>query len=59
MIRVDLPAAFYVPSTERIDPRTDLAAMPRVTARATEFSEDVVRINHELGQGYQRPQNEF
>lgn len=55
----DLPAGFYVPSTERIGPRTDLAAMPRVTAQATEFSEDVVRTNHELVQGYKRLQNEF
>jgi carbonic anhydrase/acetyltransferase-like protein (isoleucine patch superfamily) len=46
-------------STERIGPRTDLAAMPRVTAQATEFSEDVVRTNHELVQGYKRLQNEF
>lgn len=55
----DLPAGFYVPSTERIGPRTDLAAMPRVTTQATEFSEDVVRTNHELVQGYKRLQNEF
>lgn len=54
-----LPAGFHVPSTERIGPRTDLAAMPRVTAQATEFSEDVVRTNHELVQGYKRLQNEF
>ncbi|MDP3637252.1 MAG: hypothetical protein U0989_11480 [Azonexus sp.] len=31
----------------------------RVTAQATEFSEDVVRTNHELVQGYKRLQNEF
>jgi hypothetical protein len=43
----------------RKNPRTDLAAMPRVTAQATEFSEDVVRTNHELVQGYKRLQNEF
>ncbi len=55
----ELPADFYVPSTERIGPRTDLAAMPRVTAQATEFSEDVVRTNHELVQGYKKLQNEF
>lgn len=43
----------------RKNPRTDLAAMPRVTAQATEFSEDVVRTNHELVQDYKRLQNEF
>ena len=55
----DLPAGFYVPSTERIGPHTDLAAMPRVSAQATEFSEDVVRTNHSLVQGYKKLQNEF
>ncbi len=55
----DLPPGFYVPSTERIGPHTDLAAMPRVTAQATEFSEDVVRTNHSLVQGYKQLQNEF
>lgn len=34
----DLPAGFYVPSTERIGPRTDLASMPRVSVSASEFS---------------------
>ena len=55
----DLPAGFHVPSTERIGPRTDLAAVPRVTARATEFSEDVARTNHSLVQGYKKLHNEF
>jgi len=55
----DLPPGFYVSSTLRIGPETDLASIPRVSAEATEFSEDVVRTNHELVQGYKRLQNEF
>lgn len=55
----DLPPGFYVPSTERIGPHTDLSQIPRVTAQASEFSEDVARTNNELVQGYKRLQNEF
>lgn len=55
----DLPPGFYVPSTERIGPNTDLDQIPRVTAQASEFSEDVARTNNELVQGYKRLQNEF
>ena len=55
----DLPAGFHVPSTERIGPNTDLDRIPRVTAKASEFSEDVARTNNELVQGYKRLQNEF
>lgn len=54
-----LPADFYVPSTERIGPQTDLSTIPKVTAQASEFSEDVARTNNELVQGYKRIQNEF
>ncbi|WP_111496851.1 MULTISPECIES: carbonate dehydratase [Marinobacter] len=55
----DLPARFYVPSTARIGPETDLAAMPSVSADASEFSEDVARTNNELVNGYKAIQNEF
>lgn len=50
----DLPAGFYVPSTERIGPKTDLNAISKVTAQASEFSEDVARTNNELVLGYKR-----
>lgn len=56
---VDLPPGFYVPSTERIGPRTDLSLIPRVTTQASEFSEDVARTNNNLVQGYKRIQNEL
>jgi carbonic anhydrase/acetyltransferase-like protein (isoleucine patch superfamily) len=55
----DLPAGFYVPSTERIGPQTDLANVPRVTAKASEFSEDVARTNNALVQGYKRIEKDF
>ena len=55
----ELPEGFYVPSTARIDARTDLAAMPRVSADASNFSEDVARTNNELVAGYKNIQNEF
>ncbi len=55
----DLPPGFYVPSTTRIGPHTDLSQFPAVSPRDWEFSEDVARTNVELVQGYKRLQNEF
>lgn len=55
----DLPAHFYVPSTERIGPKTDLSKIAKVTAQASEFSESVARTNNSLVEGYKRIQNEF
>lgn len=54
-----LPPGFYVPSTERIGPHTDLATIPKVTAQASEFSESVMQANNALVAGYKRIQNEF
>lgn len=56
---VELPPGFYVPSTTQIGPKTNLDDIPRVTAQASEFSEDVARTNNELVTGYKRLQNEF
>jgi carbonic anhydrase/acetyltransferase-like protein (isoleucine patch superfamily) len=56
---IELPAGFYVPSTERIGPLTVLQNMPKVNAQASEFSEDVARTNNWLVQGYKRIQNEL
>ncbi|MGN7441048.1 gamma carbonic anhydrase family protein [Pseudomonas lactis] len=55
----DLPAAFYVPSTTRIGPNTDLSQFPPVSVSASEFSEDVARTNVDLVRGYKALQNEF
>jgi carbonic anhydrase/acetyltransferase-like protein (isoleucine patch superfamily) len=55
----DLPQGFYVPSTSYLNADTDLSTVPKVTASATEFSEDVARTNVELVRGYKKLQNEF
>jgi carbonic anhydrase/acetyltransferase-like protein (isoleucine patch superfamily) len=55
----DLPAGFYVPSTLRIGPATDLATIPKVSASAAEFSEDVAQTNNRLVRGYRRIANEL
>ncbi len=54
-----LPPDFYVPSTERIGPQTDLTKIPKVTVQASEFSEDVARTNNELVQAYKRIEERF
>ncbi|EEF81274.1 gamma carbonic anhydrase family protein [Methylophaga thiooxydans] len=54
-----LPPRFYVPSTERIGPDTDLSQFPEVSSDASSFSEDVARTNNDLVQGYKNIQNEF
>ncbi|MGQ5524189.1 gamma carbonic anhydrase family protein [Chitinimonas sp. PSY-7] len=54
-----LPEGFYVPSTARIGPQTDLASIIRVSAQSSEFSEDVARTNVELVRGYKAIQNEL
>ena len=55
----DLPAGCYVPSTPRIGHHTDLATIPKVTADASEFSEDVARTNNWLVQEYKSIGGEF
>ena len=55
----DLPDDFYVPSTERIGPGTDLDTLSRVTVQDSAFSEDVARTNNSLVEGYRRIQNSF
>lgn len=56
---VDLPEGFYVPSTERIGPKTDLSSFPRVNPQASAFSESVARTNNDLVLGYKKIQNEL
>jgi len=55
----NLPPDFYVPSTTRIGPKTDLATIRRVSVAASEFSEDVAHTNIDLVRGYKSLQNEF
>lgn len=54
-----LPAGFRVPSSMRIGRSTDLAALPKVSVDASEFSEDVALTNNRLVSGYKSIQNEF
>lgn len=54
-----LPSGFYVRSTERIGPDTDISTLGQVPLHASEFSESVVRTNNELVLGYKHIQNEF
>lgn len=54
-----LPAGFYVPSTQRIGPTTDLATIARVSANAAEFFEDVARTNIDIVRAYKAIQNEL
>ncbi|KMZ13422.1 Carbonic anhydrase, gamma class [Candidatus Burkholderia humilis] len=55
----ELPPGFYVPSTERIGPDTDIASLTPVSVDATAFSDDVARTNNALVRGYKSIQNEF
>jgi carbonic anhydrase/acetyltransferase-like protein (isoleucine patch superfamily) len=55
----NLPEGFYVPSTSYLNATTDLTTIPKVSASAAEFSEDVARTNVELVRGYKKLQNEF
>ncbi|MDD5329812.1 MAG: carbonate dehydratase [Sulfuricella sp.] len=55
----ELPEGFYVPSTTKVNYNTDLATVPKVTVADSDFSENVVRANIELVQGYKKLQNEF
>ena len=54
-----IPGRFYVPSSTKVNHATDLATLPRVTAAAEDFPEDVVRTNLQLARDYRRIQNEF
>ncbi len=54
-----LPENFYIPSTSRIGPDTDISSIPRVNQDITAFSESVSDTNKQLVQGYKRIQNEL
>lgn len=55
----DLPPGFYVPSTTRLGPGSDLSTITRVAAEDSAFSEDVARTNNDLVRGYKRLHNEL
>ncbi|MNK06294.1 UDP-3-O-[3-hydroxymyristoyl] glucosamine N-acyltransferase [compost metagenome] len=55
----DLPAGFYVPSSEKIGSKTNLDLVAKVTVQATEFSESVVKTNNEFVDSYKPLEEEF
>lgn len=55
----EVPEGFYIPSTTNIHSDEELSKIKRVTAQASDFSEDVARTNIELVKGYKKLQNEF
>ncbi|NOT79983.1 MAG: carbonate dehydratase [Bacteriovoracaceae bacterium] len=55
----DLPDGFYVPSTVIIGPHTNLEKIPKVSIKATEFSESVVKTNNEFVESYKLLENDF
>lgn len=54
-----IPERFYIPSTTNIHSYTDLCRIEQVPTQVSDFSEDVLRANHELVKGYKKLQNEF
>lgn len=50
----ELPPGFYVPSTTKVNSKTDLETIPRVTPDASEFSESVTQTNLWLVKGYKK-----
>ena len=66
MVRLDsvvegctIPERSYIPSTTNIHSYADLYRIEQVPTQVSDFSEDVLRANHELVKGYKRLQNEF
>ena len=56
---IEIPSEFYIPSTTRIGPETNLDEIPRIHSDISDFSESVVSANIELIKGYKRLNNEF
>lgn len=55
----EVPEGFYIPSTTNIHSSHDLLHIQQATPQASDFSESVLRANHELVKGYKKLQNEF
>ncbi len=54
-----VPENFYIPSTTNLHSNDELINIPQVTPQASDFSESVLKANHELVKGYKKLQNEF
>lgn len=55
----EVPASFYIPSTTNVHSNSDLKNIPQIEPLESEFSESVLKANHELIKGYKKLQNEF
>jgi len=55
----EVPENFHIPSTTNIHSNNELVNIPQVAAKESDFSESVLRANHELVIGYKKLKNEF
>jgi carbonic anhydrase/acetyltransferase-like protein (isoleucine patch superfamily) len=55
----EIPENFHIPSTTNIHSNLDLVNIPQVAASENDFSESVLKANHELVKGYKKLSNEF
>ena len=55
----EVPENFHIPSTTNVHSNNELINIPQVAASENDFSESVLRANHELIKGYKKLQNEF
>jgi carbonic anhydrase/acetyltransferase-like protein (isoleucine patch superfamily) len=49
----------HIPSTTNVHSNHELSKIPQVSPQASDFSESVLKANHELIKGYKKLQNEF
>lgn len=55
----EVPENFHIPSTTNVHSNQELEKIAQVSPQASDFSESVLKANHELVKGYKRLQNEF
>jgi carbonic anhydrase/acetyltransferase-like protein (isoleucine patch superfamily) len=55
----EVPENFHIPSTTNVHSTHELSKIPQVSPQASDFSESVLKANHELIKGYKKLQNEF
>ena len=55
----EVPENFHIPSTTNVHSNQELQKIKQVSPQASDFSESVLKANHELIRGYKKLQNEF
>ncbi len=55
----EVPENFHIPSTANVHSNQELHKIKQDSPRASDFSESVLKANHELVKGYKKLQNEF